>query len=55
MELINLVKEHWVEVLAIIGAIDVILGIVVAWTPVQWDNNVYNIVHQWVAKLGAKK
>lgn len=52
---VALVKAHWVEVLALIGAVDVILGIVVAWTPVTWDNNVYNIIHKYIAKLVVKK
>ena len=55
MGVVNFVKEHWVDILAIIGALDVILGIIVAWTPMEWDNNVYSIFHKWVAKLGAKK
>ena len=55
MEIINFVKAHWVEILAVIGAVDTILGIIVAWTPATWDNNVYNIVHTWIAKLVGKK
>lgn len=52
---INLVKDNWVEVLAIIGAVDIILGIVVKWTKTTWDNSVYAVIHGWIAKLGGKK
>lgn len=47
-------KTHWVEILAIIGAVDVILGIVVSWTPFTWDNNVYTILHKYVEKIVKK-
>lgn len=52
---ISLVKDHWVEILALIGALDIVLGIITKWTPVTWDDSVYAVVHNWVAKLGAKK
>lgn len=51
---INLVKEHWVEVLAIIGALDIILGIVVKWTPTKIDDSVYTFVHNLISKLVKK-
>lgn len=54
MELINWVTSHWLEILAIIGAFDVILGIVVTWTKWDWDNNAYAILHGWIAKLRKK-
>lgn len=53
--LIGLVKAHWVEVLAVFGAIDVILGVIVAWTPTHWDNNLYAILHKAISKLIIKK
>jgi hypothetical protein len=52
--IINLVKDNWVEVLAIIGAIDIILGIVVKWTPTQIDDNVYTFLHNLISKLVKK-
>lgn len=55
MGIVNIVKEHWVEVLAIIGAVDIILGVVVKWTKATWDDSVYAVVHNWIAKLGIKK
>ena len=55
MEIVNFVKENWVSILAIIGAVDVVLGIVVAWTPVQWDNNLYAILHKAITGLLQKK
>lgn len=58
MDLVNqavsLVKNNWVEVLAVIGAIDIILGVVVKFTPVKWDDNLYVAFHNAVAKLGKK-
>lgn len=58
MEQINnivaLVKDHWVEVLAAIGAVDVLLGIITKLTPIKWDDNAYAILHGWIAKLGKK-
>ena len=53
--IISLVKAHWVEVLALIGAVDVILGIVTKLTPVTWDDNLYVVVHKWISKLVVKK
>ena len=55
MEIVNFVKEHWVEILAVIGGLDIILGIVVKWTKPTWDDSVYAVVHGWIAKLGVKK
>lgn len=58
MELIQNVivfgKAHLVELLALIGAVDVILGIVTKFTPFTWDDNVYAILHKWIEKLGKK-
>lgn len=55
MNIIELVKNNWVEILAIIGALDIILGIVVKWTKVTWDDSVYAFLHSLVSKLGGKK
>lgn len=54
-QVISLFKAHWVEVLAALGAIDVLLGIITKLTPVKWDDNVYAIIHGWIAKLAVKK
>lgn len=58
MEQINyivaLVKDHWVEVLAAIGALDVLLGIITKLTPIKWDDNLYSVLHGWIAKLVKK-
>jgi Co/Zn/Cd efflux system component len=51
---INFVKDNWVEVLAIIGAVDIILGIVVKWTKWTWDDSVYAFLHNLIAKLVKK-
>lgn len=53
--LIEFFKTHWVEVLAAIGAIDVLLGIITKLTPFDWDDNIYTILHKAIAKLPAKK
>lgn len=52
--IINLVKDHWVEVLAAIGAVDVLLGVITKLTPTKIDDNIYSIIHGWIAKLGKK-
>ncbi len=53
--IISLVKAHWVEVLAAIGAVDVLLGIITKLTPITWDDNLYVVVHKWISKLAVKK
>lgn len=53
-QVITLVKDHWVDILALIGAIDVALGIVTKLTASTWDDNVYAVLHSWIAKLGKK-
>lgn len=52
--IINLVKDHWVEFLAAIGAVDVLLGVITKLTPTKIDDNIYSIIHGWIAKLGKK-
>jgi len=52
--IIALVKAHWVEVLAAIGAIDVLLGIITKLTPFKWDDNLYVVLHNWISKLVKK-
>ena len=52
--IIGLVKAHWVEVLAAIGAVDILLGIIVKFTPFKWDDNLYVVFHNAVSKLGKK-
>ena len=44
-------KDHWVEILAAIGAIDVLLGVVTKLTPWKGDDSVYAFLHGWIAKL----
>ena len=51
---ISLAKNNWVEVLAVIGAVDIILGVIVKFTPVKWDDNFYGAFHNAVSKLGKK-
>lgn len=53
--IISLVKDHWVDVLALIGAVDIILGIITKLTPITWDDNLYVVVHKWISKLVVKK
>lgn len=53
-QVVGLVKNNWVEVLACIGAIDVLLGVITKLTPVKWDDNLYVAFHNAVAKLGKK-
>lgn len=52
--LIALGKNHWVEILAVLGAVDIILGVVTKLTPVKWDDNVYTMLHNWISKLVKK-
>lgn len=49
------IQSHWVGLLAIIGAAEVILGVVSAWTPWKWDDNLYVIIHNLVAKFFPQK
>ena len=49
--MIQLIQAHWVEILALLGAVDLILGIVAKWTPFVWDDNVYAILHSLVSRL----
>jgi hypothetical protein len=53
--IISFVQTHWVEILALIGGLDIVLGVVVKWTKWDWDDSAYAIFHSWIAKLGAKK
>ncbi len=53
-QVVGLVKNNWVEVLAVIGAVDIILGVIVKFTPVKWDDNLYVAFHNAVSKLGKK-
>lgn len=59
MEIVQVViaffKANWVEILAIIGAIDLILGIVSKWTPTKIDDNIYAFIHKYIEKLVSKK
>lgn len=52
--LVALVKAHWVEVLAALGAIDLLLGLITKWTPTEWDDNLYAIIHSGISKLAGK-
>lgn len=53
--IVTFVQQHWVDILACIGALDIILGVIVKLTPFDWDNNAYVIVHNLIAKLLGKK
>ena len=52
---VNFVTNHWLDILAIIGAVDIILGIVVKWTKATWDDSVYVAIHNFIEKLITKK
>jgi len=52
--IIALVKAHWIDILAILGAVDIVLGIVSKWTPTKIDDNIYAIIHKAIAKLVKK-
>ena len=53
-QIIAFVKAHWVEFLAILGGIDLILGIITKWTPTAWDDNVYAFLHSLISRLLGK-
>ena len=55
MAVVSFVRLNWIEILAVIGAVDVILGIVSKMTPWTWDDSVYTMLHSLVSKLGGKK
>lgn len=50
----SFIVNHWVEILALIGAVDIILGVVSKWTPTKVDDNIYAVIHNLVARLGKK-
>ena len=52
--IINFFKDNWLEILALIGAIDIALGIIVKWTKWTWDDSVYAILHNLVSKFWKK-
>lgn len=54
-QIITFGKAHWVEVLAALGAVDILLGIITKLTPFDWDDNIYSIIHKGIAKLATKK
>ena len=39
------------EIMVLIAALDIILGVMSKHTPWKWDDNLYSIVHTLVAKL----
>lgn len=49
--IVSAVQNHWVEVLALIGAVDIALGVITKWTPAKWDDNLYAVLHSWIDKL----
>lgn len=52
--IVSAVQNHWVEVLALIGAVDVILGVITKFTPNKWDDNFYSIFHNFISRLVKK-
>ena len=52
--LIQFGSNHWIEILAILGGLDLILGVITKWTKVEWDDNLYSAFHNWITKLGKK-
>lgn len=53
-QIVPFFQAHWIDILAIIGAVDVILGIVTKLTPFAWDDNVYTLLHGYISKLVKK-
>ena len=49
--IISWIQANWVNVLAVVGALDIALGFIVKMTPNQIDDNIYEIVHNFFAKL----
>lgn len=37
-QIIGFITEHWVEIVAILGAVNIAASIIVEWTPWKWDN-----------------
>ena len=52
--IVSFFQAHWVDVLAVIGAIDIILGIITKWTPTKWDDNIYAWLHSLISRLLGK-
>lgn len=51
---ISFFQTHWVEILAVIGAVDIILGIITKWTPTKIDDNIYAFIHNFIARFVKK-
>lgn len=49
------ISEHWKDVLAVIGAVDAALYLIVKLTPTQWDDNAFTTVHNFIVKFFPKK
>ena len=47
----NFITHEVVGILAILGAIDLILYWVSKWTPAKWDDNIYLIFHNSVGHI----
>ena len=50
-EIISFIQNHWDELLAIIGGIVSVASIIVKLTPTTKDDNVLNIIINFLAKL----
>jgi len=48
------IQTNWINILAIIGGIDIVLGVVVKMTKTTWDDNLYTAIHNIVSKIVKK-
>lgn len=44
-------QAHWIDILAVVGAVDLALGIITKWTPTTWDDNLYSAFHSFVLRF----
>jgi hypothetical protein len=51
----NWITEHWLEILAFVGAFDIMLGVISKWTPWKWDDSVYTVLHSIFDKFFRSK
>ena len=48
-------QSHWVEILALVGAVDIALGVITKWTKADWDDNLYAQLHGLFVKFFPKR
>lgn len=53
-QIIGFITEHWVEIVAILGAVNIAASIIVEWTPWKWDNEALVRIRQGLLFLAGR-